>query len=139
MGQNGMTVIFAVTSGWLGYENLLPLISPSALGILSADSSNIISLIQEEYNKIENRVELEQTPVTDEVRVKYFSNCDGDSYEETLICESLPANGIVSFIIEFDLEKCPADPKDWYQTLRVNPVGLPIFFDIALDLLCKEG
>lgn len=137
--NNSITIIFAIRSGALGfYTNITKNFKASSVGTLEADSKNILELITKEYDKIHSRIQLESSkPTTDELTVRYFSNCHDEQEKETHLCEKLPKEGQIKFTISIDLRTCPKDPKDWNQNIRVSPVGLPIYLDIEANMVCN--
>ncbi len=136
--SNSMTTIFAVRSEALPfYQNLTNNIKASTVGTLNTDSSNIVELISNEYDKIHSRIELQNTePTTNELTIRYYSNCHDEEEKETHICENLPKNGVINFTVNIDLNDCPEDPDDWDQKITISPIGLPIKLDIRAYLVC---
>lgn len=118
------------------YTEITSKLRASGIANLTSDSSNIVELLLAEYEKIDSRIEVETSSVTDEIGVKFYSSCNGATPAETTICEGLNKDRKVTFTMEVELESCPTDPKDWSQLMTVNPVGLPTGIDIGLALIC---
>jgi len=107
-------------------------IKASTVGTLNTDSSNIVELISNEYDKIHSRIELQNTePTTNELTIRYYSNCHDEEEKETHICENLPKNGVIKFTV--NMNDCP---DDWDQKITISPIGLPIKLDIRAYLVC---
>ncbi len=88
--SNSMTTIFAVRSTALPFnQNLTDNIKASTVETLNTDSSNIVELISNEYDKIHSRIELQNTePTTNELTIRYYSNCHDEEEKKTRICEN---------------------------------------------------
>merc|ERR1719225_66224 len=76
--ENSVNLIFAVTDEQLHIYNLLAgAVEGSTAGRLSADSSNVVELVQAQYEAITSTIEMKDNS-TGNVRVTYFSSCIGD-------------------------------------------------------------
>ena len=82
------------------YNLLKENIEGSSAGTLSADSSNIVELVQEQYRAITSSIEMKDN-ATSNVRITYFSNCNPDDpsapVKQTSICNELKVNSKVMF------------------------------------------
>ncbi|MCL4127518.1 UNVERIFIED_CONTAM: hypothetical protein GTU68_027418 [Idotea baltica] len=136
--EENINIIFAVTSEQSAvYKKLSYMIEGSSAGELAANSSNIVRLVKDEYNKITSRVELKdnaQAPVT----IRYFSRCKAKSGPEieTSVCEGLRVGDEVEFRMEVTVEKCPEDPALWRQQIEISPVALPDKLILDLEMIC---
>lgn len=133
------TVIFATDVMSIGfYENVASQFRSAYVAVLNYDSSNIIDLLKNEFEKINSRMEIEKSDTSDSVYFRYFSSCMGTGGdEETAICENLPASGEVTFIVEIDMPECPIDENETGMIIDFNPVGLPISIELELSFLCN--
>ncbi|KAM9695674.1 integrin beta-2 [Trichechus inunguis] len=76
LAESNIQPIFAVTKRMVPtYEKLTEIIPKSAVGELSEDSSNVVQLIKDAYNKLSSRVFLEHSTLPDTLKVTYDSFC----------------------------------------------------------------
>ncbi|XP_017064418.1 integrin beta-PS isoform X1 [Drosophila eugracilis] len=136
--ENAINVIFAVTASQLSvYEQLVKHIQGSSAAKLDNDSSNVVELVINEYNKISSSVEMKDN-ATGDVRITYFSSCLGNGPElPTSKCDKLGVGQKVTFTAHIQLLKCPEDPRDWTQTIHISPVGINEYMEIQLKMLCS--
>lgn len=134
--QHKINLIFAVTREQSSvYSRLAQMVEGSSQGELTADSSNVVQLVKEEYGKITSKVELKDN-ATAPVRIRYFSKCKGPVEKETSTCTGLRVGDEVEFRAEITVEKCPEDPSEWNQVIGIYPVGLRESLIIDLEMLC---
>merc|ERR1719210_414638 len=116
--ENSVNLIFAVTDEQLHIYNLLAdAVEGSSAGRLSNDSSNIVELVQAQYEAITSTIEMKDN-ATGNVRVTYFSSClDPNSPpRQTNKCSGLKVGTKVTFTAKIEVIKCPKDPREWKQT-----------------------
>ncbi|XP_029711058.1 integrin beta-PS isoform X1 [Aedes albopictus] len=137
--QNAINVIFAVTQNELSvYERLSKLVEGSSAAMLSNDSSNIVSLVRDEYNKISSSVEMKDNRTDSLIDVKYYSRCKGDGpLVQTSKCDGLKVGDIVNFEAHITLLKCPENPRDWNQILQIYPIGINESLTVDIEMLCS--
>ncbi|XP_052824278.1 integrin beta-PS isoform X2 [Octopus bimaculoides] len=131
-----VNVIFAVTSDQLEiYKSLSKFIEGSTAGRLDDDSSNIVSLIRKNYQKITSKVEL-NTIGAENVTVKFFSSCVGNSsdYAETNKCKKLKIGEEVTFDVSIEVHSCSSETQ---RSISIYPVGLKEKLTIDLDMICE--
>merc|ERR1719184_228712 len=76
--ENSVNLIFAVTDEQLHiYKLLAEAVEGSSAGRLSNDSSNVVELVQAQYEAITSTIEMKDN-ATGNVRVSYFSSCLSD-------------------------------------------------------------
>jgi len=138
--ENSVNLIFAVTKEQIRiYEQLGHHVEGASYGVLSNDSSNVVELVQEQYDKISSSVEMKDN-ATGMVKVTYLSSCLGDGPPiETNKCDGLKVGTLVSFTARIELLGCPADPKDWHQRFQIYPVGINESLIVDLDMLVDCG
>lgn len=143
--QNSINIIFAVTAGqYQVYETLSSHIEGSSSAVLSSDSSNVVDVVKTEYSKISSSVEMKDNS-TSALNITYFSSCrNSSSPVRTNKCDGLKVGDVVTFSAEIVVETCPANPKDWFQTFQIYPVGINESLIVDLEMLCdcpceKEG
>ncbi|UXI23199.1 sodium-dependent multivitamin transporter-like [Sarcoptes scabiei] len=142
--EHHVNIIFAVTKDQFHIYNQLvgnnnhsmSLIEGSSAGMLAGDSSNVVQLIVDEYQKITSAVELKDN-ATNNIRMTYASECLGQKKEQTSVCKGLRVGDHVVFDITLMVESCPPNENDWQQTIKVYPVGLNDALYIDLEMICK--
>lgn len=74
---------------------------------------------------------------TSDVKITYRSSCLTNGPEiETRKCEGVRVGQKVTFSAEIELVQCPPNPKDWFQKIRIYPVGINENLIINLEMLC---
>merc|ERR1719410_468034 len=137
--ENSVNLIFAVTDEQLHIYNLLAgAIEGSSAGRLSNDSSNIVELVQAQYEAITSTIEMKDN-ATGNVRVTYFSSClDPNSPpRQTNKCSGLKVGTRVMFTAKIEVVKCPKDPREWKQTFQIYPVGINDAVLVELEMICS--
>ncbi|XP_016994692.2 integrin beta-PS isoform X2 [Drosophila takahashii] len=136
--DNAINIIFAVTANQLSvYEKLVEHIQGSSAAKLDNDSANVVDLVKSEYDKISSSVEMKDD-ASSYVKINYFSSCLGNGTPvATNKCEKVKQGTKVTFNAEIQLLKCPEDPRDWHQTIRISPVGINEYMEIQLEMLCS--
>ncbi|XP_058126874.1 integrin beta-PS isoform X1 [Anopheles ziemanni] len=138
--QNAINVIFAVTQEELSvYEKLSRLVEGSSAAKLSNDSSNIVDLVRDQYDKISSSVEMKDNRTDNVIDVKYYSRCRNTSsqLQQTNRCEGLKVGDVVTFEAHITLLQCPSDPRDWHQVLQIYPVGINESLTVNIEMLCS--
>lgn len=137
--ENAINIIFAVTQSQKGvYDKLSRHIEGSSSATLSDDSSNVVDLVREEYEKITSNVEMKDT-ASSSIKVTYYSSClkTGSPKVQTNTCKGLKLGDVVTFDAEIVVTSCPKDPKDWKQTFHIYPVGINETLQVNLEMLCS--
>lgn len=137
--DNSMNVIFAVTQPYLStYQRLNREITASYSSTLNSDSSNIVQLIVDQYQKISSTVELKDNS-TENVKVTYYSRClnTGGPLQKTNICNNLKTGTTVEFFITVEVTSCPTNPKDRKQVFVISPLGLNETLTVDLEMICE--
>ncbi|KAK2720272.1 hypothetical protein QYM36_004226 [Artemia franciscana] len=136
--ENSINLIFAVTADQLPvYEQLSNQVEGAFAGKLDQDSSNVVELVKEQYDKISSFVELKDN-ATSHVRVTYFSSClSGGAPVQTNKCDGLKVGTVVNFTAKIEAVSCPTDPREWNQLLQIYPVGINESLILDLELLCS--
>uniref|UniRef100_A0A1Q3FMG1 Integrin beta n=1 Tax=Culex tarsalis TaxID=7177 RepID=A0A1Q3FMG1_CULTA len=136
--ENSINVIFAVTQNELSvYERLSKLVEGSSAAMLSNDSSNIVSLVRDEYNKISSSVEMKDNRTDSLIDVKYYSTCLDGVRKQRNKCDGLKVGDLVQFDAEITLLKCPENPREWNQVLQIYPVGIGESLTVDIEMLCS--
>lgn len=135
--EHHVNIIFAVTANQVHiYEKLTPLIEGSSAGKLDNDSSNIVQLIETQYQEITSEIELKDN-ATSHVELTYHSACVNDKRKETNICKGLKVGSTVNFDIKIEVKSCPKRASEYNQTIQVYPVGLNEALLIDLEIVCE--
>ncbi|CAG0919657.1 unnamed protein product [Notodromas monacha] len=137
--EHQVNLIFAVTEEQRSiYNALASSIQGASAGTLSSDSANVVDLIKEEYRKITSAVELRDN-ATGPVQITYYSKClDANGPErQTSKCEGLRIGSKVQFTINIKVTKCPKDPSQRKQTIKIEPVGVNESLIVDLEMQCE--
>ncbi|XP_052802257.1 integrin beta-PS-like isoform X4 [Mya arenaria] len=136
--ENSVNVIFAVTEDQLPvYNKLSQYIEGSEATKLAADSSNIVTVIKNNYQRITSKVEM-NTQFAENITVKFKSSCkSGGEMQETKVCEGLSIGDSVTFEVSVMVTDCPTEPSKRSRTFSIYPIGLSESLDISLDLICE--
>ncbi|XP_017852281.1 integrin beta-PS isoform X1 [Drosophila busckii] len=136
--QNAINIIFAVTQNQYSvYQKLSSHIEGSSSAILSNDSSNVVDLVREEYNKISSSVEMKDNAMND-VKITYYSSClTNGPMIKTNKCSGLKVGDKVTFSAKITVTKCPENPRDWKQVINIYPVGINESMVVDLEMLCS--
>lgn len=135
--QNAINIIWAVTEEQISvYKRLTKHVEGSFAGKLSNDSSNIVELIREQYDKISSSVEMKDT-ASSAIKVRYLSSCLNDGPPiETSKCDGLKVGTKVEFIAEIEVTSCPDNRTEWKQKFDIYPVGINETLTVNLEMLC---
>ncbi|XP_055910007.1 integrin beta-PS [Eupeodes corollae] len=137
--KNSINVIFAVTSTQINvYKQLSQHIEGSSSAVLSDDSSNVVELVKEEYEKISSSIEMKDN-ANSYVKIQYYSNClnENASPIPTYKCDGIKVGNTVNFSAEITVTECPSNPKDWKQQIQIYPVGINETLIVDLEMLCS--
>lgn len=137
--ENSINLIFAVTKEQTElYKRLGTHIEGASCGTLENDSSNVVQLVRDEYEKITSSVEMREKGLGNYLRVKYFTKClnPNGPLLETNRCDGLKVGMTVDFNIQLELLQCPPDPKDWEHSFYIYPVGIEESMLVNVKMLC---
>ncbi|KAM9746430.1 integrin beta-3a [Menidia menidia] len=136
LSENNINLIFAVSSYVFStYQEYSKLIPGAAVGMLSTDSGNVIPLIEEAYDKIRSKVELEVLGVPDELNLSFNATClNGEVLNGLKSCSGLKIGDTVSFSVEAMLRGCPEGKS---HTFTIKPVGFRDSLEVTVDFACS--
>ncbi|GLD54997.1 integrin beta-1 isoform X2 [Lates japonicus] len=146
LSDNNIQTIFAVTEEFQPvYQELKNLIPKSAVGTLSANSSNVINLIIDAYNSLSSEVILENSKLPEGVTIAYTSHCKNgvvSEGENGRKCSNISIGDEVMFSISVTSKGCPKQGKP--ETIKIKPLGFTEEVEITLNFICecechKEG
>ncbi|XP_053299343.1 integrin beta-3 [Pleuronectes platessa] len=135
MAENNINLIFAVTNLVQPlYQEFSKLIPGTTVGILSADSGNVIDLIREAYAKIRSSVQLELVGVPEELQLSFNATClNGEVNVGLKSCTGLNIGDTVSFSVEAKVQGCP---KEKSSTFTIKPLGFKDALEVTVDIAC---
>ncbi|CAB1340774.1 unnamed protein product [Coregonus sp. 'balchen'] len=139
LSDNNIQTIFAITEEFQPvYKELKNLIPKSAVGTLSANSSNVINLIIDAYNSLSSEVILENSKLPEGVTITYQSRCKNGVTGEGEMgrkCSNISIGDEVSFTISITAKQCPKMGKP--ETIKIKPLGFTEEVEIALNFICE--
>ncbi|XP_019480550.1 PREDICTED: integrin beta-2 [Hipposideros armiger] len=110
LAESNIQPIFAVTKKMVKtYEKLSDIIPKSAVGELSDDSSNVVQLIKNAYNKLSSRVFLDHSTLPDTLRVTYDSFCSNGASQVNQHrgdCDGVQINVPITFQVKVTASEC---------------------------------
>uniref|UniRef100_A0AAX7TLI0 Integrin beta n=1 Tax=Astatotilapia calliptera TaxID=8154 RepID=A0AAX7TLI0_ASTCA len=135
MTANNINLVFAVTNEVIPiYDEYSKLIPGTTVGTLSGDSGNVIQLIEQAYQKIRSKVELELLNVPEELNLSFNATClNGEVIPGIKSCTGLKIGDTVSFSVEAQLRSCP---KEKSRTFTIKPLGFKDALEVTVDFAC---
>ncbi|XP_059490612.1 integrin beta-PS-like [Neocloeon triangulifer] len=137
--KNKVSVIFAVTKDRLEHYIRLNevLLGANYVATLEEDSSNIIQLVRQGFKDIVSSVSFSDN-AKDFLKIEYESTCNSADGQilSTKSCEHVEEGMEYKFYLTFNLEKCPSDPQDWKQKVKIEERGLVSGLEVNVELLC---
>ncbi|KAI6234958.1 Integrin beta-PS [Aphelenchoides besseyi] len=136
--EQKVNMIFAVTkSNKHLYDELsaaLPDVS-SSVGVLANDSSNIVTLIEEEYKKIaEKIIMIDNANSSMGLKLSYRSTClDGRTMQDTNVCDGIKVGDEVTYEVTLEATHC-VKQRDF--ELHIGPSGLDETLLLNVHVLC---
>ncbi|KDR08103.1 integrin beta-PS-like isoform X2 [Zootermopsis nevadensis] len=133
--QNNINIIFAITESISKiYKHLVGSIEGSSYGILSGDSSNVVKLVRDEYQKIVDSIGLISTGNKQFVDVHFNSSCISGDWKETSTCDGLRPGSEVEFIATIKVLQCPENKNS--VTFNIKPRALEDSITVELEIDC---
>ncbi|XP_076858565.1 integrin beta-2 [Brachyhypopomus gauderio] len=133
--EQNIQPIFAVTKEVKDvYSELSKLIPKSEVEELSADSSNVVNLIVNAYNKLSSNVIVTHDALPEELTIKYKSSCSGGDKvsEKEGTCNNVAIGDEVTFYITVKAESC-IDVKSF----NIGPLGFREKLKVNVKTRCK--
>ncbi|KAG8191111.1 hypothetical protein JTE90_010035 [Oedothorax gibbosus] len=137
--DNNINMIFAVTKDQVSlYQKLSDRLARTfaSTGMLEEDSSNVVDLVRQQYDKITSSVELIDDVKDSNIRISYYSKCLGDKKEKTHVCNKLKVSQTVTFEVKIEYSFCPQNPLERNRTFQIYPVGLNEYLTVHLEMIC---
>ncbi|KAM8967513.1 integrin beta-1 isoform 2-T2 [Pelodytes ibericus] len=139
LSENNIQTIFAVTEEFQPvYKELKNLIPKSAVGTLSANSSNVIQLIIDSYNSLSSELILENSKLPEGVTISYKSYCKNGvegTGENGRKCSNISIGDQVEFEISVTAHKC--SKKGQTETIKIKPLGFTEEVEVILNFICE--
>ncbi|XP_051854232.1 integrin beta-2 isoform X1 [Antechinus flavipes] len=136
LAENNIQPIFAVTKKMVStYEKLTEIIPKSAVGELSDDSSNVVQLIKNAYNKLSSRVFVDHSIIPDTLRITYDSFCtNGQSSVDQPRgdCDGVQINVPITFQVKVTATECIKE-----HTFSIRPLGFTDTVTVQVLPLCE--
>ncbi|MGH0125167.1 UNVERIFIED_CONTAM: hypothetical protein FKN15_032120 [Acipenser sinensis] len=135
LDENNIQSIFAVTTNMQSvYKELSDMIPKSAVGELSADSSNIVTLIKDAYSNLSSTVIIEHNRLPDGVSILYKSNCADETRknEPRGSCSNVKINNEISFDVTVTAERCMKP-----QSFEIRPLGFTEKLTVKITTPCQ--
>ncbi|KAJ3611703.1 hypothetical protein NHX12_021717 [Muraenolepis orangiensis] len=132
LSDNNIQTIFAVTEEFQPvYKELKNLIPKSAVGTLSANSSNVINLIIDAYNN---------SKLPEGLSIAYTSRCKNgvvSEGENGRRCSNISIGDEVTFTIDITATGCPKQGRA--ETIKIKPLGFNEEVEVTLNFICECG
>uniref|UniRef100_A0A672HV52 Integrin beta n=1 Tax=Salarias fasciatus TaxID=181472 RepID=A0A672HV52_SALFA len=132
--KNNIQLIFAVTKNVEAvYKELSKMIPKSEVGTLQSDSSNVVALIENAYNRLSSKVTLSHDNLPDDVRVVYTPMCtnSGPPGENEGVCDNVGVQEQISFKITVTASSCMTD-----KSFTIRPQGIRDTLTVMLSTTC---
>ena len=127
--EKSVSVIWAVTEEKFDlYQTLSQSVSGSSAGKLSADSSNIVELVKQQYEKITTSINLKSTHNQENCHVKIMPKCS-DKTENG--CNNVELGTVVNIDLKIKLKSCQS------ERFSVYPVGINEDVVIDIEPICE--
>ncbi|KAM8895404.1 integrin beta-6 isoform 1-T1 [Spinachia spinachia] len=133
--ENNILLIFAVTEEQTqNYKNYAKIIPGATVGVLAADSRNILELIVTAYKELRSEIELEVLGDTEGLQMSFTAICpDGSVLPDQKRCSKIKTGETVVFNVSVELPGCVSEPLHF----SLKPVGLQDSLEVELWSLCS--
>ncbi|XP_028924941.1 integrin beta-2 [Ornithorhynchus anatinus] len=135
LAENNIQPIFAVTKKMVKiYEKLTEIIPKSAVGELSDDSSNVVQLIKDAYNRLSSRVFLDHSTLPDTLKVTYDSFCKNSDMKRDQPkgdCDNVKINEEITFQVKVVATECVKN-----QSFVIRPLGFTDTLTVKVESQC---
>ncbi|KAI4878702.1 hypothetical protein NFI96_013478 [Prochilodus magdalenae] len=132
--EQNIQPIFAVTEKVADvYRELSKLIPKSDVGVLSNDSSNVVKLIVDAYDKLSSNIIMSHDSLPEDVTVTYTSNCAGGNVpSEKGICNNVNIGEEVIFTVTVKASSCIKS-----KTFNIGPLGFGEKLTVDVNTRCN--
>ncbi|XP_064160840.1 integrin beta-7 [Anguilla rostrata] len=136
LAANNIQLIFAVTDKSVpSYQALSKLIPRSVVGVLEADSSNVVQLISEAYGNLSSTILLEHLSAPEGLNISYTSKCSNGVHTPWLRngeCSNVKINEQVNFTVKVTATSC----LPGVETFVIKPQGIGEALKVTVETLC---
>lgn len=132
--EENIQPIFAVTEDVSHiYQELSKLIPKSEVGVLSSDSSNVVKLIVDAYNKLSSNIIVTHDGLPEDISVTFTSNCPGgEKPSDRGTCNNVAIGQVVTFSVTVKAAKCL--DKAYFQ---IGPLGFSEKLKVNIKTRCE--
>nr|XP_022914247.1 integrin beta-PS-like [Onthophagus taurus] len=135
--QNNINIMFAIAGTNQGssdrvvkwYNDLKPNIENSVVGVLERDSSNVVQLVLENYNKIVDSIRITDNS-SSTIDIKYESPC---FTLDDNICNNITVGKSVNFTAVIKPIECSSGK----QLIQIKPEGVSESLIVELEIECS--
>ncbi|KAJ8400908.1 hypothetical protein AAFF_G00392620 [Aldrovandia affinis] len=136
LSANNIQLIFAITKKSVpSYQALSKLIPQSVVGVLEADSSNVVQLISEAYGNLSSTILLEHLHAPKELDISYTSHCGNGMHTQwhrSGECNNVRIDDQVSFTVNLTATSCLPEAKKFV----IKPQGINEVLTVTVETLC---
>ncbi|KAM4558258.1 integrin beta-2 [Odontesthes bonariensis] len=133
--KHNIQPIFAVTQNMEAvYKDLSKMIPKSEVGVLSADSRNVVQLIENAYSRLSSKVTVTHDNLPENVRVQYNPRCDNPepSSSSKGVCNDVRVGKKISFDITVTTLSCMEE-----ESFTIKLPGIRDTLTVALSTNCE--
>nr|QAT77243.1 integrin beta-2 [Plecoglossus altivelis] len=133
--NNNIQPIFAVTQNMEKvYMDLSAMIPKSEVGVLSADSKNVVELIKKAYDKLSSKVTVTHSELPENVRVTYTPICNGivGTLGDKGACENVGVGQLIMFNVTVIADAC-IDETSFF----IGPLGIKDKLLVKVSTRCE--
>ncbi|XP_067111020.1 integrin beta-2 isoform X2 [Osmerus mordax] len=133
--NNNIQPIFAVTKNMEKvYMDLSAMIPKSEVGVLSADSKNVVELIKKAYDKLSSKVTVTHGELPENVRVTYTPICKGvvGTLGDKGACENVGVGQLIMFNVTVIADAC-IDETSFF----IGPLGIKDKLLVKVSTRCE--
>ncbi|MCI4378656.1 hypothetical protein PGIGA_G00218320 [Pangasianodon gigas] len=132
--EQNIQPIFAVTEDVSHiYEELSKLIPKSEVGVLSKDSSNVVKLIEDAYNRLSSNIIVTHDGLPKDISVTFTSNCEGgDRPSDKGTCNNVAIGQEVIFRVTVKAAKCLNK-----ENFNIGPLGFNEKLKVSVKTRCE--
>ncbi|MCJ8732784.1 hypothetical protein PDJAM_G00215060 [Pangasius djambal] len=132
--EQNIQPIFAVTEDVSHiYKELSKLIPKSEVGVLSTDSSNVVKLIEEAYNKLSSNIIVTHDGLPKDISVTFTSNCEGgEKPSDKGTCNNVGIGREVTFSVTVKAAKCLNK-----ESFNIGPLGFNEKLKVSVKTRCE--
>ncbi|KAK7082572.1 Integrin beta-1 [Halocaridina rubra] len=133
--EKDIYIIFAVAENDNLYSDLSKVVENSSYGKLTSDSSNVVDLVKDQYNKITSIISLTDNS-SDAISIRYSSNCKNPNAEPvtTNQCLNMREGDEVTFHLDVELNNCPAYKRG--EVVEVKTLQDSLILEIEFNCNC---